>query len=100
MNRQKAFKEAAVEAKKKGDKDVALEMLRNMKKLQPLIEQAKNGLKVDIKNVPQPPLLRKNFDLDESSSDKHSVSRQQSTEEDESLYIRLLNSLREQVKVS
>lgn len=46
VNRQAAFKRAALDAKKHGDKTAAIEYLRKMKGFDNMIEAARNGLKV------------------------------------------------------
>lgn len=46
LNRKAAFKEAALAAKKKEDKETAMDLLKKMKGFDPMIEQARNGLKV------------------------------------------------------
>ena len=46
QNRQAAFKEAALVAKRKGDRAAAIDYLRKMKGFDSMIEAAKNGLKV------------------------------------------------------
>ena len=49
--KQKLFKEAALEAKKNGDKAQALVYLKNARGFQPLIEASQSGLPVDMTSV-------------------------------------------------
>ena len=52
QNRQAAFKQAALDAKRRGDKAAALDYLRKMKGFDDMIEAAKNGLKVCLLREP------------------------------------------------
>ena len=54
-NRHAQFKKAALEAKTKGDKETAMKHLRSMKGMEKMIESAKKGLPVDIRQLPPPP---------------------------------------------
>ncbi|XP_076812030.1 coiled-coil and C2 domain-containing protein 1-like isoform X1 [Clavelina lepadiformis] len=103
QNRQAAFKEAALVAKRKGDRAAAIDYLRKMKGFDSMIEAAKNGLKVDITNVPLPPQQSggskdEGFDIIEEEEIRDIHSKKSTPEEDEALYKRLLNHLQEQVK--
>lgn len=57
LQRQKLFKEAAVESNNKGDTTQALDYLRKAKGFQPLITAVENGLPIDVSNIPIPPQL-------------------------------------------
>nr|CAB3228095.1 coiled-coil and C2 domain-containing protein 1A-like [Phallusia mammillata] len=104
QNRQAAFKRAALEAKKKGDKATALEYLRQMKGFDEMIQAAKSGLKVDITNVPQPPVEHsrsshgdEGFEVIESHEISKST-RKSTPEEDDELYSKLSKMLQKQVE--
>lgn len=56
LQRQKDYKEAAIEAKKRGDINQAREYLRISKGFDNLIEASKGGLPVDLKTVHMPPI--------------------------------------------
>ncbi|OXA62416.1 coiled-coil and C2 domain-containing protein 1-like isoform X2 [Folsomia candida] len=53
--RQKQYRDAAIEAKKRGDINQAREYLRISKGFDNLIEASKSGLPVDLKTLPLPP---------------------------------------------
>lgn len=57
LQRQKLFKEAAVESNKKGDTTQALDYLRKAKGFAPLITAVENGLPIDVSNIPIPPQI-------------------------------------------
>ncbi|XP_069677643.1 coiled-coil and C2 domain-containing protein 1-like isoform X2 [Periplaneta americana] len=65
--RQKEFKEAALQAKRKGEVNQAKEYLRLAKGFDPLIEASHSGLPVDMTTVPIPPdtkvVLESDFDF-------------------------------------
>ncbi|XP_020287773.1 coiled-coil and C2 domain-containing protein 1-like isoform X2 [Pseudomyrmex gracilis] len=54
--RQRELKQAALNAKKAGDMDLARDYLRQAKGIQPLIEASKGGLPVDMNSLPLSPL--------------------------------------------
>ncbi|XP_031551489.1 coiled-coil and C2 domain-containing protein 1-like [Actinia tenebrosa] len=56
LERQKEFKTAALKAKKQGDIEEAKKWLRMSKGLDPMIENASNGMRVDLLSVPLSPL--------------------------------------------
>uniref|UniRef100_A0AAG5DMJ8 Coiled-coil and C2 domain-containing protein 1-like n=1 Tax=Anopheles atroparvus TaxID=41427 RepID=A0AAG5DMJ8_ANOAO len=58
LERQREYKQAAVEAKKAGDLDEAKECLRVFKGLEKLIEVARGGGRVDMSTLPIPPAKR------------------------------------------
>lgn len=51
LNKQKQFKDAALQAKQSGDLQLAKEYLRQFKCFDPLIEATKNGIPVDWNSV-------------------------------------------------
>uniref|UniRef100_A0A914DIC7 C2 domain-containing protein n=1 Tax=Acrobeloides nanus TaxID=290746 RepID=A0A914DIC7_9BILA len=55
LTRQLQYKQAAVDAKKRGDLETAKLMLINSKKMEPMIEASKSGLPVNISQVPVAP---------------------------------------------
>lgn len=65
--RQKEFKEAALQAKRKGEVNQAKEYLRLAKGFDPLIEASNSGLPVDMDTIPVPPdmkvVLETDFDF-------------------------------------
>lgn len=67
LSRQKEFKEAALQAKRKGEISQAKEYLRLAKGFDPLIEATNCGLPVDMDSVPVPPAtkieLESDFDI-------------------------------------
>lgn len=60
--RQKEFKVAALTAKKNGEIEQAKEYLKNVKRIDPLIEAAKGGLPVDLSSLPLSPTAKIQFD--------------------------------------
>ncbi|KAI1304646.1 Coiled-coil and C2 domain-containing protein 1-like [Halotydeus destructor] len=58
LERQELFKEAALDAKKKGNIDKAKDYLRQCKGFNPLIEATRSGLPIDASSIPTPPQLR------------------------------------------
>ncbi|XP_075213631.1 lethal (2) giant discs 1 [Lycorma delicatula] len=71
VSRQKEFKLAALEAKKKGEINQAKEYLRLAKGFEPLLDAASSGLPIDMDSVPVPPsaklVLESDFDVISSS---------------------------------
>lgn len=63
LERQRLFREAALEAKKRNEVEQAKEYLRHAKGFDPLIEATKNGLPIDATSVPTPPQLNKEDDF-------------------------------------
>lgn len=49
------YKMAALEAKKKGDKETAIMYMRIMKQLEPMLSAAESGQAVDLTTLPGPP---------------------------------------------
>ncbi|XP_077291007.1 lethal (2) giant discs 1 isoform X2 [Arctopsyche grandis] len=62
LQRQKEFKEAALNSKKNGEIQEAKEYLRCAKGLDPLIEASKCGLPVDFSTVPLPPQAKQELE--------------------------------------
>lgn len=60
VERQKLFKLAAIEAKKRGELEQAKEYLRHAKGFDPLIQATQNGLPIDATSIPTPPQLKNN----------------------------------------
>ncbi|XP_025995654.1 coiled-coil and C2 domain-containing protein 1-like isoform X2 [Solenopsis invicta] len=69
--RQRELKQAALNAKKDGDMDVARDYLRQAKGIQPLIEASKCGLPVDMTSIPLSPLEK--VELSTSQKDENFV---------------------------
>ena len=63
LERQRLFREAALEAKKRNEVEQAKEYLRHAKGFDPLIEATKNGLPIDATSVPTPPQLNSEDDF-------------------------------------
>ena len=61
MERQRLFKEAALDSKQKGDIQQAKEYLRMAKGFDPLIEATQNGLPIDATSIPTPPQMAEDF---------------------------------------
>nr|XP_039260231.1 coiled-coil and C2 domain-containing protein 1-like isoform X2 [Styela clava] len=97
-NRQAEFKKAALAAKNKGDKVTAMDMLKKMKGFEPMIQQAKNGLKVDITKVPQPPIVRTPGAQKSDDTEFEILGGSGSHEDDDQIYKTLLDTLKEQIK--
>lgn len=60
--RQKEFKLAALAAKRNGEIEQAKEYLKNVKRLDPLIEAATGGLPVDLSSLPLSPTAKIQLD--------------------------------------
>ena len=54
-NRHQQFKKAALTAKTAGDKEKAMSYLRSMKGMEKMIESAKSGRPIDIRQLPPAP---------------------------------------------
>jgi len=97
LQRQKLFKEAAVESNKRGDTTQALDYLRKSKGFEPLIIAVSNGLPIDVSNIPVPPQL--------GDDDFVLVSRERSSEnlnldlETEEHYRKLELELQKQIEL-
>ncbi|XP_024875330.1 coiled-coil and C2 domain-containing protein 1-like, partial [Temnothorax curvispinosus] len=69
--RQRELKQAALNAKKDGDMDLARDYLRQAKGIQPLIEASKAGLPVDMTSIPLSPLEK--VELSTSQKDENFI---------------------------
>jgi len=69
--RQRELKQAALNAKKDGDMDLARDYLRQAKGIQPLIEASKAGLPVDMSSIPLSPLEK--VELNTSQKDENFI---------------------------
>lgn len=58
LERQKEFRQAAMDAKKSGELEEAKEYLRNFKGLEKLIETARGGIPIDMSTIPIAPAKR------------------------------------------
>lgn len=65
--RQRLFRDAAIEAKRRGDVEQAKEYLRMMKGLDPMIQATECGLPIDATSIPVPPQLQEDFVVLEAS---------------------------------
>ncbi|XP_013788063.1 coiled-coil and C2 domain-containing protein 1-like, partial [Limulus polyphemus] len=61
LDRQRMFKQAALEAKKRGDIQQAKEYLKMSMGLDPMIEATRSGLPIDATSIPTPPQLQEDF---------------------------------------
>ncbi|OQR74906.1 coiled-coil and C2 domain-containing protein 1-like [Tropilaelaps mercedesae] len=62
LERQRLFKEAAKEALKNGaSKEQAMEYVRMMKGIKPMLQATESGLPVDLNSIPVPPQLQQDF---------------------------------------
>ncbi|GJQ67542.1 hypothetical protein Trydic_g8354 [Trypoxylus dichotomus] len=96
LARQKEFKIAALNAKKKGELEQAKEFLRAAKGFEPLLEASYAGLPVDITSLPVPPTARSHLD-----NEYELVMAEECTEEDTDLDVltRLETQLTRQLKM-
>uniref|UniRef100_A0A8D8UUB0 Coiled-coil and C2 domain-containing protein 1-like n=1 Tax=Cacopsylla melanoneura TaxID=428564 RepID=A0A8D8UUB0_9HEMI len=95
LDRQKAFKLAAVEAKKRGDLNQAREYLRCVKQLEPCIQASESGLPVDLTTVPIPPDEKQSLE-----SDYEVISLDECvTGSDSEIYDKIQVDLMEQMKM-
>lgn len=67
LERQRLFREAALEAKRRGDREQAKEYLRMMKGLEPMIQATEAGLPINASGIPIPPQLQEDFVVVEAS---------------------------------
>jgi len=91
-NRYNEFKKAAIEAKKNNDKKKALEYLKIMKGLEPMLENARKGLPVDIRKIPPPPDYGEFVVVEMAGTSRPKLERQDSST------ARLLQDFAEQLK--
>ncbi|XP_054154465.1 coiled-coil and C2 domain-containing protein 1-like [Oppia nitens] len=79
LERQRLFKEAALESKQKGNIQQAKEYLRMAKGFDPLIEATQNGLPIDATSIPTPPQMTDDFVIvsHTESSDVNDLEREE-----------------------
>jgi coiled-coil and C2 domain-containing protein 1 len=97
LAKQKQFKEAALNAKRKGEIDQAKEFLRTAKGFEPLIEAASCGLPVDLSTLPVSPSAKSQLD-----NEYDIVMTEECTESDNSnadVLTRLESQLTKQLKM-
>ena len=89
--RHQQFRKAALKEKEKGNKEGAMKYLKCMKGMEPMIQNAKRGLPVDIRKIPPPPDFA---DTPNVEFGKEQLQRQDSS----GTATRILNDLSNQVK--
>jgi len=94
LERQRLFKEAALESKQKGDIQQAKEYLRMAKGFDPLIEATQNGLPIDATSIPTPPQMTDDFVVV-----SHPVSSDGNDLEREEIYRKIEIELQNQIEV-
>lgn len=67
QERQRLFREAALEAKRRGEVEQAKQYLRTMKGIEPMIQATECGLPIDASSIPIPPQLQEDFVVVEAS---------------------------------
>ncbi|XP_074594450.1 lethal (2) giant discs 1 [Brevipalpus obovatus] len=92
--RQRLFKEAALNSKRNGDIKQATEYLRMAKGFDPLLEACRKGLPIDTSNIPTPPQLSEEFVVV-----AHEEMTPHSSEEDEETYRKLEIDLQKQIEM-
>lgn len=101
--RQRELKQAALNAKKDGDLDLARDYLRQAKGIQPLIEASKVGLPVDMNSIPLSPLERVELSISQKDDNFTLVSAEDLMEgpsgSDDQIYENLEAQLIKQIKV-
>lgn len=107
QQRQHELKQAALDAKKDGDLELARTYLRQAKGIDPLIEASKGGLPVDMNSIPVSPLAK--MELNASSitgqtDDSFTLVSsadclEEATGTDEQIYENLESQLMKQIKV-
>nr|XP_031838756.1 coiled-coil and C2 domain-containing protein 1-like isoform X2 [Nomia melanderi] len=106
QQRQHELKQAALNAKKDGDLELARNYLRQAKGIDPLIEASKSGLPVDMNTIPISPSAKIELDADSSigqiDDSFELVNREQCLEEatgtDDEIYKNLESQLIKQMK--
>ncbi|XP_012528243.1 coiled-coil and C2 domain-containing protein 1-like isoform X2 [Monomorium pharaonis] len=100
--RQRELKQAALNAKKDGDMDLARDYLRQAKGIQPLIEASKAGLPVDMTSIPLSPLEKVELSISQKDENFVLVSSEDFLEgmngTDEQIYENLETQLIKQIK--
>jgi len=101
--RQRELKQAALNAKKEGDMDLARDYLRQAKGIQPLIEASKAGLPVDMDSIPLSPLEKVELSISQKDESFTLVSAEGFLEgsngTDEQIYENLEMQLVKQIMV-
>lgn len=101
--RQRELKQAALNAKKDGDMDLARDYLRQAKGIQPLIEASKAGLPVDMTSIPLSPLEKVELSTSQKNDNFVLVSSEDVleglNETDDKIYENLETQLIKQIKV-
>jgi coiled-coil and C2 domain-containing protein 1 len=95
LQRHKEFKDAAIEAKKRGDIEDAKEYLKTFKGIEKLIETARGGIPIDMSTVPIPPSKR--AALEDSFTFVHNEECAEGEESDVDLNTRLEEQLSKQL---
>lgn len=102
--RQRELKQAALNAKKDGDMDLARDYLRQAKGIQPLIEASKGGLPVDMNSIPLSPLERVELSISQKDDNFSMVSAEDFMEDSDGtsdqIYENLEAQLIKQIKVT
>jgi len=102
--RQRELKQAALNAKKEGDMDLARDYLRQAKGIQPLIEASKAGLPVDMDSIPLSPLEKIELSISQKDESFTLVSAEDFLEgsngTDEQIYENLEMQLVKQIMVT
>ncbi|KAI7685408.1 Coiled-coil and C2 domain-containing protein 1-like [Sarcoptes scabiei] len=109
LQRQKLFREAAMDAKKRGEIEQAKEYLRSAKGFDALIEATKSGLPIDATSIPTPPQLSEDFlvvsqdeNADEGDEDDRKLSLTNSSlfdVEREELFTNVAQELKKQIEM-
>lgn len=81
LERQKLFRQAALESKKNGDIQQAKEYLRMSKGFDSMIEATRSGLPIDATTIPTPPQLEADFVIIEKSDCVEETGEEESSEE-------------------
>uniref|UniRef100_T1JD70 DM14 domain-containing protein n=1 Tax=Strigamia maritima TaxID=126957 RepID=T1JD70_STRMM len=101
QQRQKLFRDAALEAKKKGDIEAAKEYLRISKGFNPMIEASKSGLPVNLDTAPIPPQVtrKKEMEVESEGFEVIEVSDCMPQGDREEMYAKLEADLKSQISV-
>lgn len=106
QQRQHELKQAALNAKKEGDLELARNYLRQAKGIDPLIEASTAGLPVDMNSIPLSPRAKLELNADSitgQTDDSFVVLNNEDFEEgtatDEEIYENLESQLTKQIKV-
>ncbi|XP_018347264.1 PREDICTED: coiled-coil and C2 domain-containing protein 1-like isoform X2 [Trachymyrmex septentrionalis] len=100
--RQRELKQAALNAKKDGDMDLARDYLRQAKGIQPLVEASKAGLPVDMTSIPLSPLEKVELSTAQKDENFVLISSKDFSEDlngtDDTIYENLETQLMKQIK--